>query len=219
MPTPSKTELPRISTPRSGDTALSSAPIPYSVSPSRKQRLRPQRSVSLLHGIIRIAMIRRNNVIAVWTPLTVVSRSSLMSVIITFMFDPAKLQMNCASASGRISRRADASGRSGVSASLTDAEPSLTPRLSSRLGNRHRRYDQREVAERLREVADLPPPRHVVLLGEQAEIVGQADQPLEQRRAPHRPGRCSASALTSQNEQARNWPSSPDSPSSVSAVE
>jgi hypothetical protein len=31
---------------------------------------------------------------ATWTPWTVVSRSSLMSVIITFMFEPAKLQMN-----------------------------------------------------------------------------------------------------------------------------
>ena len=78
-----------------------------------KHRLRPQRSVSLLHGIIRMAMISRNNVIAVCTPLTVVSRSSLMSLIITFMFEPAKLQMNWASASGRIRRRADASGRSG----------------------------------------------------------------------------------------------------------
>ena len=39
-------------------------------------------------------MIRRNSVIAVCTPVTVVSRSSLMSSIITFMFDPAKLQMN-----------------------------------------------------------------------------------------------------------------------------
>ena len=39
-------------------------------------------------------MISRNSVIAVCTPLTVVSRSSLMSLIITFMFEPAKLQMN-----------------------------------------------------------------------------------------------------------------------------
>jgi hypothetical protein len=76
-----------------------------------KQRLRPQRSVSLLQGIIRIAMISRNSVIAVCTPLTVVSRSSLMSVIITFMFEPAKLQMNWASASGRIRRRAAAAER------------------------------------------------------------------------------------------------------------
>ena len=33
-----------------GETALSSAPIPYSTRPAVKQRLRPQRSVSLLHG-------------------------------------------------------------------------------------------------------------------------------------------------------------------------
>jgi hypothetical protein len=39
-------------------------------------------------------MIKRKSVIAVWTPLTVVFRSSLMSLIITFMFEPAKLQMN-----------------------------------------------------------------------------------------------------------------------------
>ena len=64
-------------------------------------------------------MISRKSVIAVWTPLTVVSRSSLMSVIITFMFEPAKLQMNCASASGRISRRAEASGCSTATAELT----------------------------------------------------------------------------------------------------
>ena len=38
--------------------------------------------------------------IATCTPCTVVSRSSLMSLIITFMFEPAKLQMNCASARG-----------------------------------------------------------------------------------------------------------------------
>ena len=75
MPTPSHTELPRISTPRLGDTALTSAPIQYSVSPPMKHRLRPQRSVSLLHGIIRIAMIRENSVIAVCTPFTSVFRS------------------------------------------------------------------------------------------------------------------------------------------------
>ena len=59
-----------------------------------KHRLRPQRSVSLPHGIISAAITSRKTVIAVWTPWTVVSRSSLMSLIITFMFEPAKLQMN-----------------------------------------------------------------------------------------------------------------------------
>src|SRR5262245_4552973 len=43
--------------PSFGDDALSRAPIPYSSSPPRKHRLRPQRSASLLHGIMRIAMI------------------------------------------------------------------------------------------------------------------------------------------------------------------
>ena len=101
VPTPSKTELPRISTPRLGETSTHRAPIPYKTSPRMKQRLRPQRSVSLLHGIIRIAMINRNSVIANCTPLTSVFRSALMSLIITFMFEPAKLQMNWARASGR----------------------------------------------------------------------------------------------------------------------
>ena len=83
-----------------------------------KHRLRPQRSVSLLQGIIRIAMISKNRVIAVCTPFTVVSRSSLMSVIITFMFEPAKLQMNWASARGRINLRGDITARPGIRASL-----------------------------------------------------------------------------------------------------
>ena len=51
-------------------------------------------------------MISRKRVIAVCTPFTSVFRSWLMSEIITFMLEPAKLQMNWASASGRISRRA-----------------------------------------------------------------------------------------------------------------
>src|SRR5437763_13885603 len=48
------------------------------------------------------------------------------------------------------------------------------------VGNRHRRSDQREVAEGLREVADLTLPLDVVLLCEEAEIVVQSDQSLEQ---------------------------------------
>src|SRR3954452_2503718 len=107
VPIPSRTELPRMSTPRLGEIALSSAPIPYNTSPTVKQRFRPQRSVSLLAGIMRTAMIRRNSVIAACTPVTVVFRSSVMSLIITFMFEPAKLQMNCASASGARNLRRD----------------------------------------------------------------------------------------------------------------
>jgi hypothetical protein len=87
-------ELPRMRMPRPGATALSTAPIPYRMSPPRKHRLRPHRSVNLLHGIMSTAMISRNSVMHVCTPLTSVFRSRLMSLIITFMFEPAKLQMN-----------------------------------------------------------------------------------------------------------------------------
>ena len=54
-----------MSTPRPGDTALISAPMPYRVSPIMKQRLRPQRSVSLPPGIISAAITSRKSVIAV----------------------------------------------------------------------------------------------------------------------------------------------------------
>jgi hypothetical protein len=92
--------LPRIRTPSPGEIALNRAPTPYTVSPTMKQRLRPTRSDHLLPGIIRAAMTNKNRVIAVWTPCTVVSRSLLMSLIITFMLEPAKLQMNWARARG-----------------------------------------------------------------------------------------------------------------------
>ncbi len=100
VPTPSKIELPRMRTPSPGDTALSRAPTAYTTRPTLKHFFRPYLSVSLPPGIISAAITSRKIVIAICTPWTVVSRSSLMSLIITFMFEPAKLQMNCASASG-----------------------------------------------------------------------------------------------------------------------
>ena len=106
VPTPSRIELPMISTPRPGAIALSRAPTPNSANPLIRHLFRPHRSVSLLQGIIRIAIVSRNRVITVCTPFTSVFRSLLMSAIITFMFEPAKLQMNWARASGAISLRA-----------------------------------------------------------------------------------------------------------------
>src|SRR5450432_2407507 len=44
-----------------------------------------------------------------------------------------------------------------------------------------RAVDQRYVRERLREVADEPPRGHVVLLGEQAHVVAEPDETLEER--------------------------------------
>src|SRR5215475_3355002 len=46
------------------------------------------------------AMTSKNKVMHTCTPWTVVFRSWLMSLIMTFMFEPAKLQMNWARASG-----------------------------------------------------------------------------------------------------------------------
>jgi hypothetical protein len=116
VPTPSKIELPRIKTPRPGAIALINAPIPYTVSPTVKHRLRPHRSVSFPPGIMSAAMTNKKSVIAICTPSTVVSRSLLMSLIMTFMLEPAKLQMNCASARGRSTLRRAPDGR-----------PTLTP--------------------------------------------------------------------------------------------
>ena len=46
-----------------------------------------------------------------------------MSVIITFMFEPAKLQMNWARASGTRTRRSAVDGRPAVPASVTVPAP------------------------------------------------------------------------------------------------
>ena len=62
-------------------------------------------------------------VIATWMPWTVVSRSLLMSLIITFMLVPAKLQMNWASASGTSTCRNALDGRPAVPACVTSRLP------------------------------------------------------------------------------------------------
>src|SRR6187401_3581772 len=95
----------------------------------------------------------------VCTPCTVVSRSSLMSVIITFMFEPAKLQMNCASASGTSICRKFGAGR--VPEEVSDngrwtarRRPWIAGAIQA-LIEAHRGGYEREVRERLREIADL----------------------------------------------------------------
>src|SRR3954453_18610238 len=104
-------------------------------------------------------MTSTNTGIAVWTPLTLVSRSVLMSVIMTFMFEPAKLQMNCANASGTRTFRNPGDGR--VPAEVSDNWTAgrvprivgiVQPSIEAHCGS-----DQREVRERLGEVANLVP--------------------------------------------------------------
>jgi hypothetical protein len=55
-------------------------------------------------------MTSKNKVMQTCTPWTVVFRSWLMSLIMTFMFEPAKLQMNWARASGSSILRSAAAG-------------------------------------------------------------------------------------------------------------
>src|SRR3954470_15549090 len=102
-------------------------------------------------------MTSRKIVIATWIPCTVVSRSWLMSLIITFMFEPAKLQMNCASAKG-ISTLRSAEGDADVVVSATAVrapgyrEPSGAIEFAV---EGERGADQREMGEGLGKVPDL----------------------------------------------------------------
>jgi hypothetical protein len=68
-------------------------------------------------------MTSRNTVIAVFTPSRVVFSDSLMSLIITVMFVPAKLQMNWASASGISALPAACDDRAGTACSVISHQP------------------------------------------------------------------------------------------------
>jgi hypothetical protein len=107
-----------------------------------RQRLRPQISVSLLPGIISAAMHNRNSVIAVCTPCTVVSRSLLMLVIATFMFEPAKLAMNCVRASGISICRGDTPDACAGGLSVAPAWPSAMYQTERANGRRLRGRSQ-----------------------------------------------------------------------------
>ena len=76
-----------------------------------------------------------------------------MLVIATFMFEPAKLAMNCVRASGISSCRGETPEPCTAAPGVTPPEFSATERW--RFGRRDcaRRDDQREVAERLWEVS------------------------------------------------------------------
>src|SRR6201987_3965478 len=108
-----------------------------------------------------------------WTPWTSVCRSWLMSLIMTFMFEPAKLQMNCARASGTSIFRSDPAAVFRSAAVLVTsscpralADSQLVVELLVQVD---RRADQRQVAERLREVPELVAGL-ADLLGIQAEV-------------------------------------------------
>src|SRR6478752_10390359 len=143
-----------------------------------KHRFRPYLSVSFPPGIMSAAMTSRKIVMATWMPWTVVFRSLLMSLIITFMFEPAKLQMNCASARGTSTRRSTFDGRPPTATGSAMAYPSRRGGPAQRLVEADRRIDERQVGERLREVADLLAGQGD-LLGVQARVVAVGEHLLE----------------------------------------
>ena len=81
--------------------------------------------------------------------------------------------------------------RDGRSRTTAGQRPSWSPALPAPYGGLDlvRGADQGQVRERLREVADEPPALRVVLLGEQADVVGQLEQPLASARGRRRAGR------------------------------
>ena len=147
-----------------------------------KQRLRPQRSVSLLQGIIRIAMISRNSVIAVWTPF-----DGRVQVVADVVDHHVHVRAGEAADELRERERQDQPTRGrkrplrrqrlahsgGAVAHAAACEPALAIAAAATISVRW-----------LNACGKLPTCRralHVVLLGEQAEVVAQAEQPLEQR--------------------------------------
>src|SRR5438067_4435781 len=96
-----------------------------------------------------------------------------MSLIITFMFEPAKLQMNWARASGTSTLRRAEPGRAVPSATgrRRCSHDGRSSRVVEPLVESDGSVDQGQVGERLREVADLLS-RGVDLLGVEADMVG-----------------------------------------------
>jgi hypothetical protein len=86
-------------------TVIASAPTAYPSRPSTYARFRPNRSPSLLLIRMNAAETSASSAIALWTALTVVSRSSTTDAIETFISDVSTTSTNIAAASRNGSRR------------------------------------------------------------------------------------------------------------------
>src|SRR4051812_1750758 len=84
-PRPSRPDQPIISTVRFGDSAVVSDPHAYTTQPIANARLRPRISPIFPPVIISDAITSVYSVIAVWIPVTVVSRSFATVAIAVFM--------------------------------------------------------------------------------------------------------------------------------------
>ena len=110
-------------------SVIARAPIAYASRPSTYALLRPKRSPSLLLIRMNAAETRASSAIALWTALTVVSRSLTTAEIDTFISDVSTTSTNIAAASRTDSRVFPASsGRTPVlAAPVTRCHPTGSP--------------------------------------------------------------------------------------------
>ena len=118
-------------------SVIASAPIAYASRPTTYARLRPNRSPILLLIRMNAAETSASSAIALWTALTVVSRSLTTAEIDTFISDVSTTSTNIAAASRNGSRgfaacsSGTAAGTSSVTASLGRGVPIERPVLPS----------------------------------------------------------------------------------------
>ena len=89
-------------------SVIARAPVAYARRPTTYARLRPKRSPILLLIRMNAAETRASSAIALWTELTVVSRSLTTAAIDTFISDVSTTSTNIAAASTSESREVPA---------------------------------------------------------------------------------------------------------------
>ncbi len=103
---------------------IARAPVAYASRPNTYALLRPKRSPSLLLIRMNAAETRASSAIALWTALTVVSRSLTTAEIDTFISDVSTTSTNIAAASRSDSR-------------VFPASSGATPAVARRVKRRH----------------------------------------------------------------------------------
>ena len=98
-------------------TVIASAPSAYASRPRTYARLRPNRSPTLLLIRMKAAETRASSAIALWTALTVVSRSLTTAEIETFISDVSTTSTNIAAPRSSDRRRLPASSGAAIVAS------------------------------------------------------------------------------------------------------
>ena len=113
---------------RSWARVIAIAPVAYPRRPTTNARLRPKRSPILLLIRMNAAETSASSAIALWTELTVVSRSSTTAAIDTFISDVSTTSTNIAAASTIDSRVLPAAGGAASMDAASVTFHNVTPR-------------------------------------------------------------------------------------------